>query len=142
MAVDPERLNHLKDVVSATRSKMRVTKITATRAVKTRKGDFFCGLTAAWDSYQDDVGGRGEDLDLDEVGGSFNAMTLEEAQVAQTLLSMEAALGAWRAALSEGVITMEEYDAKTKMVKRNTLAHLSRIIPVSEAKAKIASSAA
>jgi hypothetical protein len=73
---------------------------------------------------------------------SFNAMTLEEAQVAQTLLSMEAALGAWRAALSEGVITMEEYDAKTKMVKRNTLAHLSRIIPVSEAKAKIASSAA
>jgi hypothetical protein len=137
MAVDQDRLDQLREVVTTTRSKMRVTKITATRSVKTRKGDFFCGMTAAWDTFQDDSGGRG-DHPMDAVEGSFNSMSIEESQVAQTLLSMEAALGAWRAALSEGVISMAEYDAKTKVVKRNTLAHLSRIIPVDEARAKVA----
>ena len=128
-------MNAIQDLIKDTRSKMRITKVVATRAVKTRKGDFFCGMSAAWDSTQDDAGGVPDaDLTVDpgEITGS--AMTLEEARVAQVLLNLEAAQGALRAALSDQAISLREYEYRVSTLKKNTLAHLSRLMPSDEAK--------
>ena len=66
-----------------------------------------------------------------------SGMTLQDAQVAHIILSMEAAIAAWRAALSEGAISIASFDAKVRDLKRNALAHLSRTLPVEQAQAKV-----
>jgi len=139
MATNPEHIQHIKDTVTRVKDKMRITKVVATRAVKTKKGDYFAGMSAAWDSVQDDASGAGADMDLvtstDEHAAS--GMTLQDAQVAHVILSMEASIAAWRAALSEGAISVNAFDAKVKDIKRNALAHLSRILPADEAQRKV-----
>lgn len=139
MATDPNQIQHIKDTVARVKDKMRITKVVATRAVKTRKGDYFAGMSAAWDSVQDDASGAGADMDLvtstDDHAAS--GMTLEEAQVAHIILSMEASIAAWRAALSEGAISVNAFDGKVRDIKRNALAHLSRILPADEAQRKV-----
>ena len=59
---------------------------------------------------------------------------VEEARVAHVLLSLEATLGACRAALTDGAITMRDFDFRVAQAKKNTLAHLSRLMPKTEAK--------
>lgn len=136
MSTDLTKINSL---VEKTRSQMRVTKVVATRAIKTKSGDFFCGMSAAWDSVQDDAGGAGADTELvmrdSEI--SVSGMTIEEARVAQTLLSLEASMGALRAALTDGAISMGDFEARVRGAKKNTLAHLSRLLPVEEAKQQL-----
>lgn len=132
-------LSKINAVIEQTRSKMRVTKVVATRAVKTKSGDFFCGMSAAWDSVQDDTGGAGADTELvmrdSEV--AVSGMTVEEARIAQTLLSLEASMGALRAALTDGAISINDFENRIRGAKKNTLAHLSRLIPPDEAKNQI-----
>jgi hypothetical protein len=139
MAADPNHIQHIKDTVSRVKGRMRITKVVATRAVKTKRGDYFAGMSAAWDTVQDDASGPGADMDLitttDEHAAS--GMTLQDAQVAHIILSMEAAIAAWRAALSEGAISIASFDAKVRDLKRNALAHLSRTLPVEQAQAKV-----
>lgn len=139
---DQEHLKHIKETVERVKSKMRITKVVATRAVKTKSGDFFAGMSAAWDTVQDDAGGMGADTDvsIDTADVASSGMTMQEAQVAHILLSMEASIGAWRAALSDGAVSEGRYEAKVRDVKRNTLAHLSRILPREEAKAAVEAS--
>jgi len=130
----------IQELVDSTRSKMRVTKVVATRAVKTRKGDFFCGMSSAWDSRQDDVSGQGSDAGISPMGDSEIAqsgMTVEEARVAHVLLALEASLGACRAAVTDGAITMSDFNYRVSNAKKNTLAHLSRLMPQGEAKDKV-----
>jgi hypothetical protein len=108
---------------------MKVTKVVATRAVKTKRGDFFVGMSAAWDTVQDDAGGPGADMDLtvttDETAAS--GMSVEDARVAHILLSMECGIAAWRAALSEGAINKGEFDNRVKAIKHNTASHLEEL---------------
>ncbi len=136
---DQAHLKHIKETVDRVKGKMRITKVVATRAVKTKSGDFFAGMSAAWDTVQDDAGGMGADTDVsvDTADTASSGMTVQEAQVAHILLSMEASIGAHRAALSDGAISESRFDDKVKHLKRNALAHLSRILPKEDAKAAI-----
>jgi len=133
---DQEHIKHIKETVERVKGKMRITKVVATRAVKTKSGDFFAGMSAAWDTVQDDAGGMGADTDIavDTADVASSGMTMQEAQVAHILLSMEASIGAWRAALSDGAISENRFDLKVRDLKRNALAHLSRILPAKVAK--------
>ncbi len=137
MSTDLTKINAL---IEKTRSQMRVTKVVATRAIKTKSGDFFCGMSAAWDSVQDDAGGAGADTELvmRDSEMSVSGMTIDEARVAQTLLSLEASLGALRAALTDGALSVSDFEARARSAKKNTLAHLSRLLPVDEAEKQIA----
>jgi hypothetical protein len=119
----------IQEAVVRVRSKMKVTKVVATRAVKTKRGDFFAGMSAAWDTVQDDAGGPGADMDLtvttDETAGS--GMSIEDARVAHVLLGMECSIAAWRAALTEGAINKSEFDNRVKAIKHNTASHLEEL---------------
>lgn len=107
-------------LVRRVRRGLRVTKVVATRSVKTQRGDFFAGFAAAWDSVQDDVGGPGTDLDLSPAEeSSVQGMDLREAVVAQGLVAMQADLAAYRAALANGAITPAEYQEAETAVTQN-----------------------
>jgi hypothetical protein len=121
---------HLQSVVANVKAKLRVTKVTATRSVKTGKGDFFVGFSAAWDSVQDDTGTMGGDADLHTTDAEIapNGMTMEEARVAHVLLSMEASIAAWRSAHAEGVISAQEFNDRKTAIKRQHAALLSSVM--------------
>lgn len=108
-------------LVRRVRRGLRVTKVVATRSVKTPRGDFFAGFAAAWDSVQDDAGGPGVDLDLvvDSEETAAQGMDLREAVVAHGLVAMQADLAAYRAALANGAITLVEYQETETAVTRN-----------------------
>ncbi len=107
--------------VTRVRRNMRITKVVATRAVKTSRGDFFAGFAAGWDAVQDDAGGPGADMDLTMEGSDItvSAMTLKEAVVAHAILAMQVDLAAYRAALANAAITPEEFKAAEVAVTRN-----------------------
>jgi len=111
----------LKALINRVKSKMRVTKVVATRAVKTRNGEFFAGFSAAWDSVQDDGGGHGADLDMvvDTEDVSSQGMTLRESRVAQNLLAMQADIGAYEAAFANGALSKQELEDAIQAVKHN-----------------------
>ena len=121
---------HLRTVVANVKSKLRITKVTATRSVKTGKGDYFVGFSAAWDSVQDDTGTMGGDADLHTTDAEIapNGMTIEEARVAHILLSMEASIAAWRSAHAEGALSAQELNDRTTAIKRQHAALLSAVV--------------
>lgn len=121
---------HLRTVVANVKSKLRITKVTATRSVKTGKGDYFVGFSAAWDSVQDDTGTMGGDADLHTTDAEIapNGMTIEEARVAHILLSMEASIAAWRSAHAEGALSVQELNDRIAAIKRQHAALLSSIV--------------
>lgn len=118
--------DELQAFVARVRSKIRVTKVVATRSVKTKRGDFFCGMAAAWNTVQDDAGGEGADMDLVMHTAEFAAsgMTLQEAKVAHNLVALQADIGAYEAAFANGGISQTELDNALKGIKNN----YSRII--------------
>lgn len=123
----------LKDRVAAVRNRLRVTKVIATRCIRTQKGDFFCGMSSAWNSAQDST-----DLDvLSDADVAESGMSIEDSKIAHILLTMEVSIGAHRAAVSEGAITNDEYENRIKQVKRNTLVALQRVLPYEEAVAAV-----
>lgn len=126
---NPEK-SEMQRIVNEVKSRLSITKVVSTRAVKTQKGDFFVGFSASWDSVQDDAGGMGSDLDVmvetEEV--SKSGMTILEAQVAQQILNKEASIAAWRCALTEGAISEDFFDERVKQIKANTSAHISQIL--------------
>lgn len=112
MAADTH-LKTVRDRIRLVKSHVRIIKITATRCIKTSRGEFFNGMTAVWDGVEE--------------------MTLEDSRVAHLLLSMETAIGAWRAARAEHAITETEFDEGVRALKRNTVRQLSDIIPAEDA---------
>lgn len=107
------------------RDHMRVSKVVATRAIKTKNGDFFVGLSAAWDTTQEDAGGMGADLiDAMSTGEQEQAisqrgMTLKQAKVAGLLLGMQVDIQAVNHALCGGAISESECDTAVRAIKRN-----------------------
>ena len=119
MSDDTHRhINTVRETIRTVKDRMRVTKITATRCIKTSRGEFFNGMTATWDGMEE--------------------MTLVDARVAHLLLAMEAAIGAWRSARMEKAITPQEFEDGVKALKRNTVRELSEIIPSEEAASAVA----
>lgn len=117
------------------RARLRVTKIIATRCIKTGKGDFFCGMAAAFTSVQDSNADSEliSDAEIAESG-----MNIADSKIAHVLLSQEVAIGAFRAALTEGAISEDDFENRVKQVKRNSFAHLQRLVPMEEAKTILA----
>jgi hypothetical protein len=127
--------------ISRVRPHISVTKVVATRAVKTKRGDFFAGFGSAWDSTQDDVSGPGADLTLspaDDAAQAGSGMSLDDAKVAHAILSMEASIAAWRAALIDGAISKGEYDRRTKIARNNTYAILEELTEKISLRQKVA----
>jgi hypothetical protein len=129
--MDKDRKDQIQNAVNRVRDNMTVTKVVATRAVKTKRGDFFVGMSAAWNSVQDDSGGMGSDMDLtmetsDHVS---SGMSVIDARIAQHILNKEASVAAWGNALTEGAISFESYEARVNQIKSNTVAHIDRILP-------------
>ena len=110
---------------------LRVGKVVATRAVKTKHGDFFVGLSAAWDSTQEDAGGPGVGLiDAMDEGEQHQAliqrgMTLKQAKVAGLVLGMQVDIQAVTHALCGGAISEVEFQNAVRAIKRNYTQKLS-----------------
>lgn len=123
-------ISEVRDVLRNLRARMRVTKVVATRAVKTRSGDFFAGMSAAWDTTQDDAGGPGSDLNLlvDESASMSSGMSLSEARISAAVLAMETSIAAWRAALIEGAVTTAEFDHRVAEVRQRTMEQVSMLL--------------
>lgn len=104
---------------------LRVSKVVCTRAIKTKRGDFFVGLSAAWDTTQEDAGGPGADLiDAMDEGEQHAAiiakgMSLQRARIAGLILGMRVDLQATAHALGGGAIDESEYDLACTSIKRN-----------------------
>lgn len=113
--------DEMKAVIASVKSKIRVTKVVATRSVKTGRGDFFAGFAAAWDTRQDDQGGPGADLDLVMTASEIaeSGMTLQEAKIAQYLVSMQADIAAYEAAYANGGISGSVCKEAVAAIKNN-----------------------
>lgn len=113
--------DELKALIQRVKSRIRVTKVTATRSVKGRNGDTFAGFSASWDTVQDDVSGPGADSDLtvetSEVAA--NGMTMAEAKVAHYLCAMQADISAHEAAMASGGIGAARCQDTIKGLKTN-----------------------
>ncbi len=106
------------------RDNMRITKVVATRAVKTKNGDFFVGWSAAWDTIQEDAGGLGADLigaqdEAEEALSTQRGMTLADAKIADLILGMQVDLQALNHALAGSGISEEDHKRASAAVKRN-----------------------
>ena len=116
--MDKDELNGL---IASVKANLRITKVVATRSVKTRNGDYFAGFAAAWNTIQDDAGGPGADMDLvtstDEQAQS--GMTVKEAITAHTLLALEADVTAYGHARANGVMSDSEYNDAITATKNN-----------------------
>lgn len=108
---DKETLLRIKEFIDQTRGKMVITSLKSRREVQTERGVFISEMESTVEPSKDN---------------------LQDAQIAYLLLSMETAIGAWRAALSESAITVTTFETKVKDLKKNTMAHISRIIPKEE----------
>ena len=116
-------------IVGRVKQHLRITKVVATRSVKTPKGDFFSGFSAAWDSVQDDHGSVPDaDLTFSDGETAMSGMTVEEGRVAHVLLSMEASIAAWRAAHAEGVLSEKEFNDRKAAIKRSHAVLLSSVL--------------
>jgi hypothetical protein len=113
--------SELKDMIRRAKSRVRITKVVATRSVKGKGGDAFAGFAAAWDTVQDDAGGPGADMDLtmDTSEQAPSGMTLGEARVAHYLVAMHADIAAHEAAMASGSISPGRCSAAIKALKTN-----------------------
>lgn len=114
---EKDNLLKIKEYIDQTRGKMVITNIKSRREVNTERGLFISEMESTIEPSGDN---------------------LRDAQIAYLLLSMETAISAWRSALSESAITVTTFETKVKDLKKNTMAHISRIIPQEEQKEKIA----
>jgi hypothetical protein len=113
--------DELRDAIANVKKNVRVTKVVATRSVKTKRGDFFAGFAAAWNTVQDDVGGMGVDTDIvmDTSEIAQSGMTLQESRIAHNIIAMQADIAAYEAAFANGGISASEKDDAVKAIKNN-----------------------
>jgi len=121
---------------------LRISKVVATRAVKTKNGDFFVGLSAAWDSTQEDAGGMGTDLiDAMDEGEQHLAtvqrgMTLKQSVIAGMILGMQVDIQAVTHALCGGAISEGEFNNAVKAIRRNYMSKLGEAVAEKAASGK------
>ena len=113
--------DEVRQVLANIKSRIRVTKVTATRSVKSPRGDHFIGFSAQYDSVQDDAGGMGEDLAGATASGetdiSAGAMTLKEARIAAALVQMQADISAIEHACAGGDLSRSQRDSEIQRIK-------------------------
>ena len=106
----------IKSYIHTLKSRISITKTVATRTVKTQKGDFFVGFSAAWDTVQED-GAQGLESLMEEGADVRSGMSLEDAKVAQYMLAMQADVAAYEAALANGAISTSLFQDTVKNVR-------------------------
>lgn len=127
MSMTPEQMAEITFI----RDRMRVSKVVATRSVKTKHGDFFVGMSSAWDTIQEDAGGQGADLiDAMDEGEQHKAimqrgMTLRQAKVSGLILGMQVDMQAVTHALCGGSISEADFDNAIRAIKRNYMKKLA-----------------
>ena len=110
--------------VDAMQKGLRITKVVATRAVKTKAGDFFVGMSAAWDTTQEDAGGMGADLisalseEDSQQAAVTGGLTIRQARIAAYILGMQVDLQAGAHALGGGAISDAEFVGSAKAIRR------------------------
>lgn len=111
----------LKTLITRVKNNLSITKVVATRSVKTKRGDFFAGFAAAWNTVQDDAGGPGADMDLmmTTAEQAQSGMTLKEAAVAYNIVAMQADIAAYRSARANGAMSSGEFEDAVSAVKNN-----------------------
>lgn len=113
--LDGKAKQALKEQIQSIKSKMRITKVISTRAVKTKAGDFFVGYASEWDSVQDDGA-----LGLDQMLPSQSSgLSMEEAKIARLLLAMEVDIAAHEAALMGGALSAKACEDAVTAIKAN-----------------------
>lgn len=114
-----------RELIEQVKSRMRVSKVVCTRAIKSKHGDFFVGWSSAWDTIQDDAGGMGADLitampsDDAQTAMEQHGMTVKQAKIATCILGMQVELQALMHALAGGGISETEYRNAATAVRRN-----------------------
>jgi hypothetical protein len=93
------------------KNKMKITKVTATRCVKTKRGDHFVAFSSEWDSVRDDS----EHGVLDEQSAS--GMDLQESSIALTILQFKCDTAAIEGAFLAGDITEQDRDHEIRQLR-------------------------
>lgn len=83
----------MSDNIAKILDKVRIQKVVVTRSIKTSRGDFFVGFSAAWDSVQDDSMHSIESC-MDDDAHDISGMTVSEARLATLALGMQVDLAA------------------------------------------------
>ena len=124
-------------IIRTVRDGLRVSKVVATRAVKTLKGDFFIGLSAASDSTQEDAGGQGATL-IDALGEGEQesaiiqrGMSIKKARIASLILGMSVDIQAHDHALGGGALSEREHARAIRAIKHNYGSLLAKLVVVS-----------
>lgn len=102
------------------RDSLRVTKVVATRALKTSKGDMFVGMSAGWNSTQED--GQQDMVHTtteSDAVNSENSMSLKEAKVAAHLLALQVNITAYEQAAAAGVMSGGECAEVIRALRAN-----------------------
>lgn len=105
----------IKQRIKAIAKSMRITKVVATRSIRTPTGDVFVGMSGfagASESVQDSYGGQGVDLmpsSEEEEGCILQGMSLKDADVARLLLSHQVEKAAWENAFLSGSVSENVY---------------------------------
>ncbi len=100
-----------KSLLMQVKDKMKITKVTATRCVKTKRGDHFVAFSSEWDSFRDDS----EHGVIDE--NSSSGMDLKEATIALSILQFKADTAAIEGAYLAGDITLQDRDHEIRSLR-------------------------
>ena len=111
----------MKDLVQRVKSKVRITKVVATRSVKGKSGDFFAGFSGGYESLQEEGAGPGKDLIdvVDTADVANQGMSLVEARVAFYLVAMQTDISAHEAALASGALSLYACTDSVKAIRSN-----------------------
>ena len=125
-----ESKDQIRETLKRVKDGLRITKVVATRSVKSPRGDHFVGFSAQFDSVQDDVSGPGADTVnvSGENGTPLGAMTLKEARTACVLLQMQADIAAVEGAAAGGDISKDMRDVEVSKIRRSFANLVAEII--------------
>jgi len=104
--MNTENLSAISAEATRIRGKMTVRKVSCEVLVKMPRRDFRCEMEA----------------DIEE------GATIEEARRSHILLALEVGIAANRAVLAEAWITEEQFASRVQVLKKNTIAHLERLM--------------
>jgi hypothetical protein len=115
-------LEAVKQDLIRIRKGIRITKITATRSIKSSQGDTFVGFSATWQSIQDDYSGPGADVMAEpeeEASYAEQGMPIKDAKIARHMLAAEADMAALQSARANNSISQDYYEDAMRAVKSN-----------------------
>ncbi len=108
----------IRETLTRVKDGLRITKVVATRSVKSPRGDHFVGFSAAFESVQDDASGPGADLvETGDVAMPLGALTIKEGRVACALLQMQADIAAVEGAAAGGDISQDRRDSEVTRIR-------------------------